>query len=68
MNVGPLAGNPPAPGILVDVSRPVIAYYADVTDPSIPAQRVAIGTRGTKPATSALVRAGRIICVLPRFS
>ena len=46
MNVSPLAGKPPPPGTLVDVPRLVTAYYTDVPDPSIPAQRVAFGTSG----------------------
>jgi phosphoglucomutase len=46
MNVSPLAGKPPAPESLVDVPRLVTAYYADVPDPSVQAQRVAFGTSG----------------------
>ncbi len=46
MKVSPSAGKPPAPGTLVNVPRLVTAYYAEVPDPSVPAQRVAFGTSG----------------------
>ncbi len=46
MKVSPLAGKPPGPGMLVNVPRLITAYYTDVPDPSIPAQRVAFGTSG----------------------
>ena len=46
MNISPLAGRTPTPDMLVDVSRLVDAYFANVPDPSIPAQRVAFGTSG----------------------
>jgi phosphoglucomutase len=46
MKVSPLAGKPPEPGMLVDVPKLITAYYTDVPDPSIPAQRVAFGTSG----------------------
>src|SRR6476659_3999687 len=46
MNVSPLAGKPPEPGMLVNVPKLITAYYTDVPDPSIPAQRVAFGTSG----------------------
>ncbi len=46
MKVSPLAGKPPEPGMLVNVPRLITAYYTDVPDPSIPAQRVAFGTSG----------------------
>jgi phosphoglucomutase len=42
----PLAGKPATPEMLVDVSRLVTAYYTEVPDPSVPAQRVAFGTSG----------------------
>ena len=32
--------------MLLDVSKLVTAYYTDVPDPSVPAQRVAFGTSG----------------------
>ena len=46
MSISPLAGKPASPAILVDVPRLVSAYYTDVPDPSIPAQRVVFGTSG----------------------
>ena len=46
MNISPLAGKPATPAMLVDVPRLVTAYYTDVPDPSVPAQRVAFGTSG----------------------
>jgi phosphoglucomutase len=46
MKVSPLAGKPPEPGMLVNVPKLITAYYTDVPDPSIPAQRVAFGTSG----------------------
>jgi phosphoglucomutase len=46
MKTSPLAGKPAPPGILVDVPRLITAYYADVPDPTVPAQRVAFGTSG----------------------
>jgi phosphoglucomutase len=42
----PLAGKPTEPSMLVNVPRLVTAYYTDVPDPSVPAQRVAFGTSG----------------------
>jgi len=46
MKVSPAAGKPPDAGMLVNVPRLITAYYTDVPDPSIPAQRVAFGTSG----------------------
>lgn len=46
MNLSPLAGKPAPPEILVDVPRLITAYYADMPDPGVPAQRVAFGTSG----------------------
>jgi phosphoglucomutase len=46
MKVSPMAGKPPEPGMLVNVPKLITAYYTDVPDPSIPAQRVAFGTSG----------------------
>ncbi len=46
MNISPSAGKPPAPGTLVDVPKLITAYYTDVPDPSVAAQRVAFGTSG----------------------
>jgi phosphoglucomutase len=46
MKVSPFAGKPPTAAMLVNVPRLITAYYTDVPDPSIPAQRVAFGTSG----------------------
>jgi phosphoglucomutase len=46
MKIDPLAGKPANQSMLVDVPKLVTAYYAEVPDPSIPAQRVAFGTSG----------------------
>ena len=46
MNVSPLAGKPATPAMLVDVPGLVTAYYTDVPDTSVHAQRVAFGTSG----------------------
>jgi phosphoglucomutase len=44
--VNPLAGKPVPSAQLVDVPKLVTAYYTEVPDPSIPAQRVLFGTSG----------------------
>jgi phosphoglucomutase len=46
LKISPLAGHPPAPATLLDVSALVTAYYTDVPDSSVPAERVAFGTSG----------------------
>src|SRR5208282_6496201 len=46
MRISSLAGKPAPVGILVDVPRLITAYYADVPDLAVPAQRVAFGTSG----------------------
>ena len=46
MKVSPLAGKPPEPDLLVNVPKLITAYYTDVPDPSIAAQRVSFGTSG----------------------
>src|ERR1051325_4033661 len=46
MKVSPLAGKLPEPGMLVNIPRLITAYYTDVPDRFIPAQRVAFGTSG----------------------
>ncbi|MEO8212980.1 MAG: phosphoglucomutase, alpha-D-glucose phosphate-specific, partial [Myxococcales bacterium] len=42
----PLAGKPAPRSILVDVPKLVSAYYTNVPDPGIAAERVAFGTSG----------------------
>jgi phosphoglucomutase len=46
MKTSPRAGKPAEPDMLVNVPRLVTAYFVNVPDPSIPAQRVAFGTSG----------------------
>jgi phosphoglucomutase len=46
MKISPDAGKPAKASILVDIPRLVTAYYTEVPDPSVPAQRVAFGTSG----------------------
>jgi phosphoglucomutase len=46
MKVSPYAGKPAETAMLVNVSKLVTAYYTEMPDPSIPAQRVAFGTSG----------------------
>ncbi|MGP8202052.1 MAG: phosphoglucomutase (alpha-D-glucose-1,6-bisphosphate-dependent) [Limisphaerales bacterium] len=46
MKTSPLAGKPAPTEILVDVPRLITAYYSDVPDPAVQAQRVSFGTSG----------------------
>ncbi|MEO6928744.1 MAG: alpha-D-glucose phosphate-specific phosphoglucomutase, partial [Casimicrobiaceae bacterium] len=46
MKINPLAGLPATAAPLVDVAKLVAAYYTDIPDPAIAAQRVAFGTSG----------------------
>ncbi len=46
MNISPCAGKPAEASMLVNVPGLVTAYYTEVPDPSVPAQRVAFGTSG----------------------
>jgi phosphoglucomutase len=46
MKVSPFAGKPAEPAMLVNVPKLVTAYYTEVPDPSVSAQRVAFGTSG----------------------
>jgi len=46
MIVSPFAGKPANPAMLVNVPALVTAYYTEVPDPAVPAQRVAFGTSG----------------------
>ena len=46
MKINPLAGKPAPSHLFVDVPRLVTAYYTEVPDPAIPAQRVSFGTSG----------------------
>jgi phosphoglucomutase len=46
MKVNPVAGTPAGHSVLVNVPRLITAYYAELPDPSVAAQRVAFGTSG----------------------
>jgi phosphoglucomutase len=46
MKISPLAGHPPPAAMLLDVSKLITAYYSEIPDPSVPAQRVFFGTSG----------------------
>jgi phosphoglucomutase len=46
MKVSPYAGKPAEPAMLVNVPKLITAYYTEVPDPKILAQRVAFGTSG----------------------
>jgi phosphoglucomutase len=46
MKVSPFAGKLAEPAMLVNVPKLVTAYYTEVPDPSVPAQRVVFGTSG----------------------
>jgi phosphoglucomutase len=46
MKISPLAGKIAQPTILVDVPKLITAYYSNMPDAAIPAQRVAFGTSG----------------------
>ena len=46
MSISPLAGKPADPAHLADLPKLVTAYYQEVPDPAIPAQRVSFGTSG----------------------
>ena len=44
--ISPLAGKPAPQSTLVNVAHLIAAYYSDVPDPTVAAQRVAFGTSG----------------------
>jgi phosphoglucomutase len=46
MGINPYAGKPVEASMLVNVPGLVTAYYTELPDPSVPAQRVAFGTSG----------------------
>jgi phosphoglucomutase len=46
MKVSPFAGTPADAASLVNVPNLITAYYAELPDPSMPAERVAFGTSG----------------------
>ena len=52
MTVDVRAGQPADPATLVDVDLLLAAYYDEVPDPSIPAQRIVFGTSGHRGSSS----------------
>ncbi len=46
MTISPYAGKPAPLSMLVDVPKLLTAYYSEVPDPAVPAQRVNFGTSG----------------------
>ncbi len=46
MIVSPFAGKPAEPDMMVNIPKLITAYFAEVPDPSVPAQRVMFGTSG----------------------
>ncbi len=46
MSISPLAGKPAETSPLVNISRLITAYYAEVPDPTVPGERVQFGTSG----------------------
>lgn len=46
MKISPLAGKPAPPEMLVNIPRLVTAYYTQIPDAAVPAQRVMFGTSG----------------------
>ncbi len=46
MKTNPFAGKPAQPAMLVNIPRLITAYFSNLPDPSVPAQRVAFGTSG----------------------
>ena len=53
-HISPLAGKPAPLSSLVDIARLVTAYYSEVPDPSVPAERVAFGTSGHRGSSLTL--------------
>jgi phosphoglucomutase len=46
MIISPLAGKPAPESVLIDVPKLIAAYYSEIPDPTVPAERVAFGTSG----------------------
>jgi phosphoglucomutase len=53
MEISPLAGKPAGASMLVNVPRLITAYYTEVPEPAVPAQRVAFGTSGHRGSSLA---------------
>jgi phosphoglucomutase len=56
MKVSPFAGKPAEPAMLVNVPKLITAYYTEVPDPAVPAQRVAFGTSGHRGSFAGRLR------------
>ena len=54
LHISPLAGKAAPACSLVDIAKLVTAYYSEVPDPSVAAQRVAFGTSGHRGSSFAL--------------
>jgi phosphoglucomutase len=54
LNISPLAGRTVLESSLIDVAKLVAAYYSEVPDPMIAAQRVSFGTSGHRGSASVL--------------
>lgn len=46
MKINPLAGKPVELSALVDIPKLITAYFTEIPDPSVPAQKVTFGTSG----------------------
>lgn len=46
MKISPFAGKPAESSMLIDVPKLITAYYTEIPDPHVPAQRVIFGTSG----------------------
>lgn len=46
MKISPLAGKLPSPSLLINLPDLINAYYTEIPDPSLPAERVEFGTSG----------------------
>ena len=67
--VSPLAGHPPPASMLLDVSRLVTAYYREIPDPTVPAQRVAFGTSGHRgSAADTTFNEGHVLAISEAIS
>jgi len=53
MAINPMAGQPPAPEMLIDVARLQAAYYSVKPDPAETSQRVSFGTSGHRGSSLA---------------
>jgi phosphoglucomutase len=73
MNISLRAGKPADQFSLVNVPQLITAYYAEVPDPSVPAQRVAFGTSGHRGSSlkrsfneQHILAISQAICLYPK--